>query len=161
MAIALIGAVVIYTQTLQSLGKQYSAEPVNSYSDLGWVSYGSAGRLAVNVCILLTQTGIIIIFVLFIGNLVTIVLTIVGEQIDEVICNESNGDFCGRKSMYIWLAMIVLVPLCWIRNLSYLAYVSLFGLSSVFFGRKLTKKQLSGSDVHRNLLDQRAKRFSF
>ena len=136
MAIALIGAVVIYTQTLQSLGKQYSAEPVNSYSDLGWVSYGSAGRLAVNVCILLTQTGIIIIFVLFIGNLFIIVLTIVGEQIDEVICNESNGDYCGHKNLFIWLTVLVLIPLCWIRNLSYLAYVSLFALFSTFLGRK-------------------------
>ena len=140
MAIALIGAVVIYTQTLQSLGKQYSAEPVNSYSDLGWVSYGSTGRIAVNVCILLTQTGIVISYILFIGNLFIIVLTIAGEQIDEVICNESNGDYCGRKNMYIWLAVLVLVPLCWIRNLSYLAYVSLFGISSISFGRKLTEK---------------------
>ena len=140
MAIALIGAIVIYIQILQSLGKQYSAKLVNSYSDLGWASYGSAGRAVVNVCILLTQTGIVVGFVLFIGNLFIFFLTIEGKQIDEVICNESNGDYCGRKSMYIWLAMLVLVPLCWIRNLSYLAYVSLFGLSSVCFGRKLAEK---------------------
>ena len=59
-----------------------------------------------------------------------------GEQVDQVICHETVGDYCDHKSVYIWLSVFVLIPICWIRNLGYLAYVSLFSLVVLIFGSK-------------------------
>ena len=55
-----------------------------------------------------------------------------------MICHETVGDYCDHKSVYIWVSVFVLIPICWIRNLGYLAYVSLFSLVVLIFGSTLS-----------------------
>mmetsp|Transcript_10261 Transcript_10261/g.9066 ORF Transcript_10261/g.9066 Transcript_10261/m.9066 type:complete len:124 (+) Transcript_10261:471-842(+) len=40
---------------------------------------------------------------------------------------------CGNKSTYIMYAVLLLIPLCWIKHLKHLAYVSLVILAGMLF----------------------------
>jgi len=44
---------------------------------------------------------------------------------DQVVCFETQQDECNMKGLYIMVAALVLVPICWLRSLSNLAYVSM------------------------------------
>ena len=87
------------------------------------------------------QTGTVISYILFVGKHAALRMSnrFLGEQIDEVACNSTKGSYCDNKSMFIWIAALVLVPLCCIRRINYLAYVSMFSLMATFFGCKCSE----------------------
>lgn len=60
-----------------------------------------------------SQLGFMIAYLIFIGS-----------QLDQVVCFETELEFCEHKPLYILLAVIVLTPICWLRDMKYLGYVS-------------------------------------
>ena len=93
--------------------------PVANYSELGGEVLGPAGRRFVDFNIMASQLGFGVAYLIFIG-----------QQMDQVICFETQQDECNMKGLYILIAAFVLIPICWLRSFKYLAYVSM--ASNVF-----------------------------
>jgi len=93
--------------------------PVANYSELGEVILGPRGKAVVDVCIVSSQIGFAIAYLIFIGS-----------QMDQVICFETMYEECGFKSFYISLAAFILIPICWLKSFKKLSYVSM--ASNVF-----------------------------
>jgi amino acid permease len=64
-------------------------------------------------------------------------LIFIGSQLDQVICFETQLEFCEHKPLYIMFAVIVLVPICWLRDMKYLGYVSFVANFFLLFSCKL------------------------
>jgi amino acid permease len=110
----IIGIIAMYTMKLQILATKKVTTPVGSYSDLGKAILGVRGKKFVDFCILTSQTGFGIAYLIFIG-----------QQMDQVICFETLYEDCNYKGLYIYIAALILVPICWLRSFKYLAYVSM------------------------------------
>ena len=87
---------------------------MSNYSELGQTVLGEQGRKFVDFNILCSQIGFGIAYLIFIG-----------QQMDQVICFETLYEECNMKSLYIIIAALILVPICWLRSFKYLAYVSM------------------------------------
>lgn len=48
-----------------------------------------------------------------------------------MICSEAN--VCGKKSDYIMIASLILIPLCCLRTLKFISYCSVFASISIVF----------------------------
>jgi len=115
----LIGIVAVYTMQLQIAAVIKCKNPVTNYSELGGAVLGESGRKFVDFNILTSQLGFAIAYLIFIG-----------QQMDQVICFETQQDECNMKGLYIMIAACILIPICWLRSFKYLAYVSM--ASNVF-----------------------------
>ena len=87
---------------------------MGNYSELGMAVLGDRGRKFVDFCILLSQSGFAIAYLIFIG-----------KQMDQVICFETLYEQCNIGGLYIFIAAFILIPICWLRSFKYLAYVSM------------------------------------
>ena len=76
-----IGLIAMYTMKLQIAARNRVNGPVLNYSDLGQAILGSRGKSFVDFCIMTSQLGFVIAYLLFIGN-----------QMDQVICYETLYD---------------------------------------------------------------------
>ena len=121
----LIGIIAMYTMRLQILATEKVSTPVKSYSELGMAVLGYRGKQFVDFCIMTSQTGLAIAYLIFIG-----------QQLDQVICFETQYENCNLKGLYIYLAAFILIPICWLRSFKYLAYVSMASNIFLLFGRK-------------------------
>ena len=90
-----------------------------NYSELGVAILGAKGKAVVDFCIVCSQIGFAIAYLLFIGS-----------QFDQVICFETMYEDCNMKNGYIAMAAFILIPICWLRSFKYLSYVSM--ASNVF-----------------------------
>lgn len=54
-----------------------------------------------------------------------------------MICFEN--DFCDHKWLYILLSVMILIPVCWLKSMSFLAYFSAASNMSLLFSCKSTK----------------------
>ena len=126
LGLIIIGLLNGYTMMLQIYAKIKLNKQVVSYSDLGEKVLGVSGRRIVDFCMVTSQVGFGIAYLLFVGN-----------QIDQVVCFESNLTKCGRKNLYISLASLFLMPVCWFRSMNYLAYVSIASNICLFLSCKL------------------------
>ena len=115
----------MYTMRLQILATEKASTPVKSYSELGMAVLGYRGKQFVDFCIMTSQTGLAIAYLIFIG-----------QQLDQVICFETQYENCNLKGLYIYLAAFILIPICWLRSFKYLAYVSMASNVFLLFGRK-------------------------
>ena len=52
---------------------------------------------------------------------------------DQLICIETQQDYCGFKNTYIFLSALILVPICWLKTFKFIAYISLFANISIIF----------------------------
>ena len=50
-----------------------------------------------------------------------------------MICLETSQDSCGNKNLYIFLAAVVITPICWLNTFKFISYVSLFANISIIF----------------------------
>lgn len=57
----------------------------------------------------------------------------IGTQLDQVICLESQQDYCNNKNIYIIVSAIILVPVSWLKTFGCLSYISLFANFSIVF----------------------------
>ena len=65
----IIGLLVLYTQTLQSLAKdRLGGRLVRTYSELGYACYGPNGKTAVDICLITGQIMLGIGFLVYIGK---------------------------------------------------------------------------------------------
>lgn len=80
---------------------------------------------------LTSQTGFAIAYLIFIG-----------QQIDQVICFETLYDMCNEKSLYIFIAAFILIPICWLRSFKNLAVVSMASNVFLIFARKSSLSSL-------------------
>ena len=65
----IIGLLVLYTQTLQSLAKdRLGGRLVRTYSELGYACYGPNGKKTVDICLLTSQIMLGIGCLVFIGK---------------------------------------------------------------------------------------------
>lgn len=120
-----IGIVAMYTMKLQIKATEKCDVKITSYSELGEHVLGLRGKQFVDFCIMTSQTGFAIAYLIFIG-----------QQIDQVICFETMQDACNIKALYILIAAFILVPICWLRSFKYLAYVSMASNIFLVFARK-------------------------
>lgn len=73
-----IGCIATYTMMLQIAATMKVPTPVGNYSELGMAVLGKKGQKFVDFCILLSQSGFAIAYLIFIG-----------KQMDQVICFET------------------------------------------------------------------------
>ena len=50
-----------------------------------------------------------------------------------MICIETQQDYCNYKNTYIMVSAFLLVPICWLKGLKYISYVSMFANASIIF----------------------------
>ena len=121
VTIMIIGFLNEYSmQLLARLGAMFPR--IKSYSDLGMEAYGPRGASFVNCNIILSQVGFCIAYLLFIG-----------EQLEQVICVETNESACGLKWLYIVCAFLVVLPIVWLPSVKHLAYPALLANFTIFF----------------------------
>lgn len=53
-----------------------------------------------------------------------------------MICFESDEKYCGKKSDYILLGVLVLIPVCCLRTFKFISYLSGFANMSIVFASK-------------------------
>ena len=125
----LIGIIATYTMKLQiaatTAANEQEGETIGNYSELGERVLGDRGRKFVDFCIMTSQLGFAIAYLIFIG-----------KQMDQVICFETLNEQCNIKGLYIFVAATILVPICWLRSFKYLAYVSMASNIFLIFARK-------------------------
>lgn len=66
------------------------------------------------MCMVFSQLGFSIAYLIFIGS-----------QLDQVVCFETELEFCNKKPLYILIAVVILTPISWLRDYKYLSYVSI------------------------------------
>ena len=111
---------------LQILAKVKLNKVIKSYSDLGLHALGEKWKLVVDVFVIVSQLGFCVAYLIFIGS-----------QFDAVICFEN--DFCDHKWLYILLSVMILIPVCWLKSMSFLAYFSAASNMSLLFSCKSLK----------------------
>jgi amino acid permease len=82
-------------------------------------------KALIDFCITTSQIGFCIAYILY-----------VGDQVEYVICYESNHQFCDMKSMYILISALILIPICWLKSLKYISYVSALASVAIMFSCK-------------------------
>ncbi|CAI2370542.1 unnamed protein product [Moneuplotes crassus] len=120
IGISLATCLSIGTVLMQSDAAEKTGSIINSYSDLGYALYRGRGKLIVDTFILFAQLGICTAYLIFNGR-----------QIEQIVCLETQGEICGHKNVYIFLATLILSPICWIKhlkNLSWIAFIALAGM---------------------------------
>ena len=90
---------------------------VNSYGDIGRESMGKTGATLVNIAIIANQTGVLAAYQQFIAKNI---LHFTSKQVLPL-------------SAWTLLCLVVLIPLCWVRQLKYFAFTSVLGLTTVAF----------------------------
>ena len=98
---------------------------VETYSDLAYLAFGSIGKFAVDFSLFTSQIGCCVAYLLF-----------VGKQFDQVICFETSETFCGKKSDYIMIGALVLIPVCCLKTFRFISYMSGFANLSIVFASK-------------------------
>lgn len=117
---AIIGSLNLYTMQLQVLCKEKYGSKYETYSDLGHVMFGNWGKFVVDFCLSTSQLGAGIAYLIFIG-----------KQLEQVACQ--GVGFCDKKQLYISIALIILIPLCWLKTFKYVSYISAFANVSTIF----------------------------
>ena len=120
--ILVCGAIGMYTMKLQILCKEKAGGNISSYSELGMAVFGPNGKAFIDFNIVLSQIGFCAAYLIFIGN-----------QLDQVICIETQQDFCNYKNTYIMASCFVLIPVCWLKTFKFISYISLFASISIIF----------------------------
>jgi len=92
-----------------------------------------------------SQFGFCIAYLIFIGN-----------QLDQVICLETQQDYCDYKNTYIIVSCIILVPICWLKTFSFISYISLFANISIIFALIVImsygeKEYVEQPELHENI----------
>ena len=95
---------------------------VTSYSEMGLACYGNTGKFTVDFFVMIAQIGIGIGYLIFNGT-----------QINQVICYETHGEVCGYKTQYICIAVLILIPILWVKSLKKLSFVSMIALAFMIF----------------------------
>ena len=57
-------------------------------------------------------------------------LLIFANNLDLVVCEETQGDICGNQQPYVMVAALVIMPVCWLRSYGCISYIS--GVGGVF-----------------------------
>lgn len=114
VGLVFIGIIAMYTMQLQIAVKCAIKKTIRNYSDMGVETLSPRGQTFLNFCLISSQIGFAIAYLIFIGN-----------QVDQVICFETMYEECNMKNYYIALAAFLLVPICWLRSLKNLAYVTM------------------------------------
>lgn len=109
-----VAGLAYYTMALQIKAVEKVDRGIRSYSELGYAVLGGSAKMFLDICLVFSQLGFCIAYLIFIGN-----------QMDQVICLETDLEFCDQKALYILLAITILVPLTWLRDMRYLGYVSM------------------------------------
>lgn len=68
MGILICGIINMYTMKLQILCKEKLGNHITSYSELGFAVFGHKGKAFIDFCILISQFGFCIAYLIFIGN---------------------------------------------------------------------------------------------
>lgn len=118
---------------------------ITSYSELGYAVFGANGKAFVDFCMVVSQFGFCIAYLIFIGN-----------QLDQVICLETQQDYCDYKNTYIIVSCIILVPICWLKTFSFISYISLFANISIIFALIVImsygeKEYVEQPELHENI----------
>jgi proton-coupled amino acid transporter len=81
---------------------------------------GANCKTFVDFCMVSSQYGFCIAYLIFIGS-----------QLDQVICIASENEVCGNKNTYISLSVLILIPICCLKTFKYLSYISFLSNISI------------------------------
>eukprot|EP00347_Sterkiella_histriomuscorum_P016583 403352633 len=98
-------------------------QTITSYTDLATRIHGVWGKVVVIISLYIVQLSCCIGYLYFIA-----------QNLDNIICDQTNQQYCDRKTMYKFLLMIPTIPICLIKTYTYLSYVSMTGIFCAFLG---------------------------
>ncbi|GAA5803989.1 transmembrane amino acid transporter protein-domain-containing protein [Helicostylum pulchrum] len=94
-----------------------------SYGDMGGLLYGQALRYIVLFFIIISQIGFVCSYFIFIsGNLVSVV---------DVLSNCTAGI---EQKYYIWMPLVILIPLALVRHIAKLSFTAIIADVFILFG---------------------------
>lgn len=133
MLYTMVAVLNTFTMTqILTVAKQYSerrdqatgeTREVKSYTDLAERIHGRNGKLAVIVFMFIVQFSCCVGYLYFVAMV-----------LDEIICDQTNGEFCNKKTMYKLLMLIITIPLSMLKTYTYLSYVSMCGIACSLIG---------------------------
>uniref|UniRef100_A0A0E0MYL7 Amino acid transporter transmembrane domain-containing protein n=1 Tax=Oryza rufipogon TaxID=4529 RepID=A0A0E0MYL7_ORYRU len=136
----MVGTICFYTGNLIDRCMRVD-RCVWSYPDIGYLAFGSYGRMAIGLVIYVELYLVAISFLILEGDnldklLPGIVVEILGYQV--------HG-----KQLFVLVAAAVILPTTWLKNLSMLVYISAVGLvSSVALTASLVWAGVAGKGFH-------------
>uniref|UniRef100_A0A0D3EQM4 Amino acid transporter transmembrane domain-containing protein n=1 Tax=Oryza barthii TaxID=65489 RepID=A0A0D3EQM4_9ORYZ len=137
---AMVGAICFYTGNLIDRCMRVN-RCVRSYPDIGYLAFGSYGRMAI---------GLIMYVELYLVAISFLILK--GDNLDKLlpgIVVEILGYQVHGKQLFVLAAAAVILPTTWLKNLSMLAYVLAIGLvSSVALTASLVWAGVAGKGFH-------------
>lgn len=98
-----------------------------SYGDIGGILYGRFLRFIVLFFIVISQIGFVCSYFIFVsGNLVSVV---------DVLSNCSAGI---EQKYYMWMPLIILIPLALVRHIAKLSFTAIIADVFILFGLVVT-----------------------
>ncbi|EER14227.1 amino acid transporter, putative [Perkinsus marinus ATCC 50983] len=122
----------------QSYLRDNRAKHAVTYGDIGYYAFGNIGTLLVDICVILTQTGFAVAYLIFIShNLYDTILhhggsSFLTDDDDDATTNTSSSMPLSRGTILLLISP-PLVILSWLRHLKMLAPFSLLAEIAIIF----------------------------
>ncbi|KAG2201969.1 hypothetical protein INT47_000508 [Mucor saturninus] len=125
LALSIVLMIVIALICLFAFLRLVSTQHVigGSYGDMGGLLYGKATRYIVLFFIVISQIGFVCSYFIFVsGNLVSVV---------DVLSNCTAGI---EQKYYVWMPLVILIPLSLIRHIAKLSFTAIIADLFILFG---------------------------
>ena len=121
LSIAIVFLWYSWTVVAQSDSAIKQDAEIRSLSELCLKVLGPIGYFLMNFFIMWVQIGIDIWYLMFNG-----------AQIDQIVWQATQNSIWGYSKTYIWIVVLCIIPLMWIKHLRDLSYVSFIFLVASF-----------------------------
>ena len=119
---AIIGIINSYTIVLQVHMKNDIGDYVISYSTLGYAVHGKRGKAFIDTFMLIAQFGFCISYILFVGKQFSLVFNYFTMYYGQPVADDKTTRW--ETAAWVLLAMAILIPFAWMRNLKLVSYFS-------------------------------------
>lgn len=135
IAVAIAGAANIWTLLcLSSISCKYN---INNYSELVKHLYGKALGVFLDVVIIIYAFGILILYQVILYKLIGGVVNEIGsygyESLDDFLKNSFWKGYKWKFPVCYGFSVVILLPICLLKNVSKMRFTSAFGILSLFF----------------------------
>lgn len=116
-----------------------------SYGDVAQHLYGPWLKHLIHIFLCISQMGFVASYLIFIS-----------ENIGIVVNTLSNCNAPFEPKYYIWIVLIVIIPICWVRKIARLSWVAIvadvfiaFGLICILY---FTSNQIAQNGIGKNII---------